>query len=116
MTRKPKRRSGPATPAEGHSNREPGGECSATSASDTETAPATGTRSISVRIEGDTLRQIAEVLPAVGMWARSCGMPCTNPADVVCLAVAIFHEQVMVKTEAMLDDAAERPDPIQGYH
>ena len=77
---------------------------------------APGTARIAVRIEGETLRQIAEVLPAVAGWARSQGQPCTNPADVVVFAIALLHEQVMAKAEAMLDDAASVPDPVQGYH
>ena len=72
---------------------------------------------ITVEIDRETLRRIAELLPAVAQWAREChGQPATSPADIVSLAVAVLHAQVSSKIEAMLEDIedaeAEGPRPV----
>ncbi len=65
-------------------------------------------------IDGETLRKIAELLPAVREWAKAEGMPATSPADVIALAVALMHEQVFIKVDRMVREQTEAAEDEGG--
>lgn len=51
--------------------------------------------SIAVVIGGVALDQLAELYPAVALWAESEGAPPPSPADLVELAIAVLHGQTV---------------------
>ena len=57
-----------------------------------------------MRIDGDSLLKLAELLPAVALWAQTEGEPQTSPADVVDLAIALMHKQVFDRATEMISD------------
>lgn len=60
-------------------------------------------KTVRVQMSAATLRQIAELTPAVGAWAASEGETATAPGDVIALAVAILHAQVSGRTAEILE-------------
>ena len=64
---------------------------------ETETAKAdqAAPKVIGVDLPAATIQQIAELLPAIELWAQGegCDQP-VGPADVICLAVNDLHHRV----------------------
>lgn len=63
-------------------------------------------QALRVEIEGDTLQQLAELLPAVATFGAANGEPETSPVDVIALVVAALHVQVFTRAEEILAEKA----------
>ena len=58
---------------------------------------------IQLEVSGETLLQIAELLPAIEAWSRAEGSEePMSPADAITVAVAFLHATVFAKAHAML--------------
>ncbi len=68
---------------------------------------------VTCELSGEAMAKITDLLPAVAHWAASMGQPRTSPADVVELAIALLHEQVFDKAEAMIRDGKVRKQASQ---
>lgn len=59
---------------------------------------------IAVEIGGESLKRLAELLPAVAHQAEQAGVPPPSPADVVELALTYFHTAVFSRASDILAD------------
>ena len=66
-------------------------------------------QAVSVRLSGEALGKVAELMPAVALWAKAeFGEEATSPADVVELAIAVLHAQIFEKAIAKAAQERER--------
>lgn len=79
------------------------------------TSDADKARPGAVEVSPETLKLIAELLPAIAGWAeQEIGEPMTSPADVVALSVAVMHERVFAEAHQMLAEAKAREAESRG--
>ena len=70
-----------------------------------------GERPTMIRVEMDagTIRRIAELEPAIALWAESEGEAATGPGDVIALAVATLHAQVLNRANELIAAGEVQP-------
>ena len=58
---------------------------------------------VRVEMTAETMQKLAELLPAVALWAgEEGGEAATGPGDVIGLAIGLMHAQVFESARAML--------------
>ena len=63
---------------------------------------------VRVEMAPETLQRLAELMPAVALWARAeGGEAATAPGDVIALAIALLHAQVCARAGDMLAEAGD---------
>ena len=62
----------------------------------------------------ETLQRLAELMPAVALWAKAeGGEGATAPGDVIALSIALMHSMVFERAGEMLAEAGEEAPTVQ---
>ena len=58
---------------------------------------------VRVEMAPETVQRLAELMPAVGLWAKAeGGEQATAPGDVIALSIALMHSMVFERAHDMI--------------